>query len=140
MIRIHILVLLITVLSCSMHSSLKLKSKLPADISFKDNSEVFINKLPLGILTVNNLRSNGFEVQIVFKKFTNIPDNSILVYFENPVGPSFFEIITGNSKTNFTNGELVIFKEHYFEKLIKDSLGVKKYQILNKLTGAQRTN
>ena len=123
-----------------MHSSLKLKSKLPADISFKDNSEVFINKLPLGILTVNNLRSNGFEVQIVFKKFTNIPDNSILVYFENPVGPSFFEIITGNSKTNFTNGELVIFKEHYFEKLIKDSLGVKKYQILNKLTGAQRTN
>ena len=81
---------LIFLFACQIHGSIKLNSKLPKGISIREKTNLFLNKILVGRVNVISLTQYGFDVELVFKDNQEIPNNSYLVYFNNPIGEVFF--------------------------------------------------
>ncbi|MEI9811078.1 MAG: hypothetical protein WDO16_26105 [Bacteroidota bacterium] len=87
----------------------------------------------MGRLLVKKLESNKITATINFGQSITVPQNSVLVFHENHLGVSCFEIIEGNSKAALKKNELITYSNDS-SKLVNDSLPRRNKIDLNKFT------
>ena len=107
-----ILVIVILFVSCLESKPIILITQIPITASFKDSSDVFIAGQSKGILVVTQTLSDKFLAKIIFDNGVKIPKSSVVLYHENPLGRSYFEIKLGAATIYLKSNDEIEFENH----------------------------
>lgn len=114
--------LILLLIGCKFQMPFNLYCEIPNGISFKDNASIYFNKREIGSLTIEEKREEKMIGKVTLQKNIKIPRNSVLVFAENPVGPSHFELKMGDSDSLLNINDYIRFLVKKTESNFSDSL------------------